>query len=201
MIKKVFKIEKNNLTRIIFFSTLLIGLVLIIYSSLPIVRAATELYDPLGGVTITGFGQKIISWFLDLAVPLTAIMTIWGAILLMSAGGDPKKIKQGQDALTSAVVGLAVVMIIEGLFSFSIKTIEQAENVSSLLQVIERYLLLIGGPIAIIMFLYGGFLMGTGTPDNIKKAKNVFIWTSVALGIISVFSVSSLISLINQLAK
>jgi hypothetical protein len=60
---------------------------------------------------------------------------------------------------------------------------------------------LIGGPIAIIMFLYGGFLMGTGTPDNIKKAKNVFIWTSVALGIISVFSVSSLISLINQLAK
>jgi hypothetical protein len=201
MIKKVFKIEKNNLTRIIFFSTLLIGLVLIIYSSLPIVRAATELYDPLGGVTITGFGQKIISWFLDLAVPLTAIMTIWGAILLMSAGGDPKKIKQGQDALTSAVVGLAVVMIIEGLFSFSIKTIEEANNVSSLLQVIERYLLLIGGPIAIIMFLYGGFLMGTGTPDNIKKAKNVFIWTSVALGIISVFSVSSLISLINQLAK
>jgi hypothetical protein len=201
MIKKVFKIEKNNLTRIIFFSTLLIGLVLIIYSSLPIVRAATELYDPLGGVTITGFGQKIISWFLDLAVPLTAIMTIWGAILLMSAGGDPKKIKQGQDALTYAVVGLAVVMIIEGLFSFSIKTIEQVESVSSLLQVIERYLLLIGGPIAIIMFLYGGFLMGTGTPDNIKKAKNVFIWTSVALAIISIFSVSSLISLINQLAK
>jgi len=201
MIKKMFKIKKNNLTRIIFFSTLLIGLVLIIYSSLPIVTAATELYDPLGGVTITGLGQKIISWFLDLAVPLTAIMTIWGAILLMSAGGDPKKIKQGQDALTYAVVGLAVVMIIEGLFSFSIKTIEQVKNVSSLLQVIERYLLLIGGPIAIIMFLYGGFLMGTGTPDNIKRAKNVFIWTSVALAIISVFSVSSLISLINQLAK
>ena len=201
MIKKVFKIEKNNLTRIIFFFTLLIGLSLIIYSSFPIVRAATELYDPLGGITITGFGQKIISWFLDLAVPLTAIMTIWGAILLMSAGGDPKKIKQGQDALTYAMVGLAVVMIIEGLFSFSIKTIQQAENVSSLLQIIERYLLLIGGPIAIVMFLYGGFLMGTGTPDNIKKAKNVFIWTSVALAIISIFSVSSLISLINQLAK
>ena len=211
MIKKVFKIEKNNLTRIIFFSTLLIGLVLIIYSSLPIVRVVravpeststdAELYDPLGGATITGFGQKIISWFLDLAVPLTAIMTMWGAILLMSAGGDPKKIKQGQDALTYAVVGLAVIMIIEGLFSFSIKTIEEANNVSSLLQVIERYLLLIGGPIAIIMFLYGGFLMGTGTPDNIKKANKVFIWTSVALAIISVFSVSSLISLINQLAK
>lgn len=200
MIRKLIKIKKNNLTRFVFFSTLLIGLFL---TTLNVFADGENIsiYDPLKGATINEFGQKIINWLLNLAVPLTAIMTIWGAIILMSAGGDPKKIKQGQNALGYAMGGLAVVMIIEGLFSFSIKTIEQAGDVASLLQIIQKYLLLIGGPLAIVMFLYGAFLIGTGTPENIKRAKSVFIWTSVALVIISVFSISSLISLINQLAK
>ncbi len=198
---KKFKIKKNNLTRLVFFSTLLVGLCLTNYLALAASSTDVMLYDPLGGMTIGGLGEKIIGWLLDLAVPLTAIMTIWGAILLMTTGGDPKKIKQGQNALAYAVGGLVVVMLIEGLFNFGIKTIEQASSLTVLINTIERYLLLIGGPLAIIMFLYGAFLVSTATPDNIKKGKNIFIWTSVALAIISIFSVANLINLINQLAK
>lgn len=157
--------------------------------------------DPLRGISLGGLADKILKWGLQIAVPLTAIMTIWGAILLMTAMGDPRKIKQGQSALTWAVVGLVVIMIIQGLFAFGKTTLEKAGSLTSLLSTIQRYLLLIGGPLSVVMFLYASFLLGTATPDNIKKGKNILIWTSVALAIISVFTVANLINLINQLAK
>ncbi len=166
------------------------------------VKAQTlDQVDPLKGIKLETLAEKILRWGLQIAVPITAIMTIWGAILLMTAMGDPRKIKQGQSALTWAVAGLVVIMVIQGLFEFGKTTLERVGSLTSLLNTIQRYLLLIGGPLSIVMYLYASFLLGTATPDNVKKGKNILIWTSVALAIISIFTVANLINLINQLAK
>lgn len=183
------------LTKIFIFSILLIAIFLTNYVF------AQGLPDPLGGRTLSSLVGTIINWLMQIAVPLTAIMTIWGAILLMTAMGNPQKIKQAQGALTWAVAGLVVIIILQGLFKFGQTTIEKAKGLSDLLNTIQQYLLYIGGPLAIVTFLYGSFLLGTATPENIKKGKNILIWTSVALAIISVFTVANLINIINQLAK
>jgi len=196
MLKKPLKIRKNNLTCLFMFFMLLLVLILTTSSA-----SAQQLYDPLRNVTIGGLGQRVSQWLLNIAIPLTAIMTIWGAILLMTAGGNPQKVKQGQNALTWAMGGLAIVILIEGLFKFGVETIVGAGTLTNLLNTIQRYLLLIGGPLAIVMFLYGAFLMGTAKLDNIKKAKSIFLWTSIALVVISVFTVANLINLINNLAR
>lgn len=44
----------------------------------------------------------------------------------------------------------------------------------------------VSGTIALVMFIYGGFLWLTsrGEPDKIKKGKDIFIWSVVGLAII-----------------
>jgi len=162
---------------------------------------AQGFYDPLHGQTLEGFANTIINGLMTLGVPLMAIMTIWGAINLVMAAGNPSKIKEAQQAIRWAIGGLVVVMLVEGLFKFGMQTVSGAGSLTQLLNTIQRYLLLIGGPLCIVMFLYGSFLMGTANMENIKKAKNIFIWTAVALAVISVATVANIISLINNLAK
>ena len=44
----------------------------------------------------------------------------------------------------------------------------------------------ISGSIALLMFIYGGFLWLTsgGSPEKIKKGKDVFVWSVIGLAII-----------------
>jgi hypothetical protein len=44
----------------------------------------------------------------------------------------------------------------------------------------------IGGPIAIVMYLYGSFLYVSGNPKNAEKGMKVLLWTSVAVAIIMI---------------
>jgi len=187
--------KKNNLTKLFLFSTLLVAIILTTSD------ASAQLVSPIRAKTIGGLMQQIVRWILNLAVPLSAVMTIWGAVLLMTAGGNPQKVKQAQNALGWAMGGLVIVMLIEGLFGFGKDLIANASSLTQLINTIQQYLLLIVGPLSLVMYFYGAFLMGTGNVENIKKAKSILIWTSVAVAIISIFSVANLINLINQLAK
>ncbi len=187
--------KKNNLTKLFLFSTLLVAIILTTSD------ASAQLVSPIKAKTIGGLMQQIVQWILNLAVPLSAVMTIWGAVLLMTAGGNPQKVKQAQNALGWAMGGLVVVMLIEGLFGFGKDLIANASSLTQLINTIQQYLLLIVGPLSLVMYFYSAFLMSTSNIESIKKAKSILIWTSVAVAIISIFSVANLINLINQLAK
>ncbi len=187
--------KKNNLTKLFLFSTLLVAIILITSD------ASAQLVSPIKAKTIGGLMQQIVQWILNLAVPLSAVMTIWGAVLLMTAGGNPQKVKQAQNALGWAMGGLVVVMLIEGLFGFGKDLIANASSLTQLINTIQQYLLLIVGPLSLVMYFYSAFLMSTSNIESIKKAKSILIWTTVAVAIISIFSVANLINLINQLAK
>jgi len=187
--------KKNNLTKLFLFSTLLVAIILTTSD------ASAQLVSPIKAKTIGGLMQQIVQWILNLAVPLSAVMTIWGAVLLMTAGGNPQKVKQAQNALGWAMGGLVVVMLIEGLFGFGKDLIANASSLTQLINTIQQYLLLIVGPLSLVMYFYSAFLMSTSNIESIKKAKSILIWTTVAVAIISIFSVANLINLINQLAK
>jgi len=64
-------------------------------------------------------------------------------------------------------------------------------------KVAEKFISIVGA-IALLMFIYGGFMWLTsgGEPDKIKKGKDVVIWSVVGLAII--FSSYLLVSIILQ---
>lgn len=146
---------------------------------------AQGLETPMKADSLTGALGSVSKWAFALASPLAILMAIWAAVLFITAGGDPGKIKQGRDALQWAVIGLAVVLLANSLVGIVQTKLGEADsNINSLIDVVVNYLQLIGGPLAILMFLLGAFLYSTGNPKNITKANQIFLWTSVGLVIL-----------------
>jgi uncharacterized membrane protein len=139
----------------------------------------------LKGDTITELIEKVTSFALNLVTPIVVLMSLYSAFLILTAAGDPKKITQGKQALTWTVVGLTVILISHGLIQIVGDT-ASSSSIDSLVQTIIRYMRNIGGPIAIVMYLYGSFLYVSGNPKNAEKGMKVLLWTSVAVAIIMI---------------
>ena len=54
--------------------------------------------------------SNIVTLLLQIAIPLSVIMIIWGGFLLMTAGGSEEKVRKGKDAMLNAVIGLAIAL-------------------------------------------------------------------------------------------
>ena len=75
--------------------------------------------NPLGGNGINNFGQLIqcvITYFAVYIAPLIAVlMIIYGAFVMLTAGGEPEKFASGRKMILYAIVGFAVILIATGL--------------------------------------------------------------------------------------
>jgi hypothetical protein len=143
------------------------------------------LVDPMGlseTNPIPQFITRISGYIFAIASPLAILMGIWAAVLFISAGGNPERVKQGKQTLTYAVIGLAVVLLANSMVNIVQTKIGETGNTpQGVIKVLTNYLPTIGGPLAIVMFVIGAFLYATGNPKNISKAYQIFIWTSVGL--------------------
>ena len=54
--------------------------------------------------------QNIINFLTTIAIGLAALMVVFGAIRLMTAGGSEEKVSSGKKAITSALVGLLIAL-------------------------------------------------------------------------------------------
>lgn len=61
--------------------------------------------------------QRIAGFLLLIATPILTIMVLWAGFLLLSSGGDPKRVQAGQKALLWAVIGFAIILINWGFAS------------------------------------------------------------------------------------
>jgi hypothetical protein len=53
--------------------------------------------------------SNILNFMLTIVIPLAAVMIIYGGFVLLTSGGDAKKISQGRNIITAAVVGVVIV--------------------------------------------------------------------------------------------
>jgi hypothetical protein len=180
MIKQIIKFIILSAMFLIFLAPIAYG---VSYDSDSPVSQGLE--NPMKADSINGIIAAVANWVLLLASPLTILMGIWAAVLFISAGGSPDKIKQGKATLTWAVIGLAVVLLANSMVNIIQTKIGETGNTpEGVIAVLTKYLPTIGGPLAIVMFIIGAFLYSTGNPKNITKANQIFIWTSVGLVIL-----------------
>ncbi len=65
-------------------------------------------------ITSTDFEQlalQILGYLEKVAVSVCIIMFFWGAFVMLTATGDPEKIKTARKVLIYAAVGLAVILL------------------------------------------------------------------------------------------
>lgn len=54
--------------------------------------------------------KNIINWMINVSFALAGGFIAWGAFDIMIAGGSPEKIEDGKKKITTAVIGLAIVL-------------------------------------------------------------------------------------------
>lgn len=59
--------------------------------------------------------KTIVSFLQTIAIPILAIMVIWGAFQMMFAAGNPENFKKGQKTIIWAVIGFAIILIANGI--------------------------------------------------------------------------------------
>lgn len=72
-------------------------------------------------------------------------------------------------------------------------------NVQGIIGRIIKFILGLTGVIALVMFIYGGFLWMTaaGSSDGIEKAKGILLWSTI--GIIIIFSAYAIVDFVINL--
>jgi len=78
--------------------------------------------NPLGDVTLQDIIQKIINVLFGLALLICPIFIVWGGFEIAIANGAEKKITEGRQKITYALVGL-VIMALASAFVKVIKSI------------------------------------------------------------------------------
>jgi hypothetical protein len=70
--------------------------------------------------------------------------------------------------------------------SYSITNPLQAQNLTDVIKAVGSAIVNVVIPIAVIMYVWAGFLYLTAgaKPDNINKAKDIFKWTTIGLAIV-----------------
>ncbi len=78
-----------------------------------------SLTNPLQGAcsTITDCANKIIDLLITIAVPIVAIMVLYGGFQIITAGGNPEKFKNGRNTILYAAIGFVAVLAAKGVVS------------------------------------------------------------------------------------
>lgn len=112
------------LTKIGFVAFLLIGLnVIFQFSPTNYVFAdISQLVDPLAGrftdYSLGGIIKELLPFIFGLAAMISLLFLLWGAIRYMIARGDPKALDAAKATITSAIIGLLIIIFSAALSFF-----------------------------------------------------------------------------------
>jgi hypothetical protein len=77
-----------------------------------------------GGVTIEqpggdliGIIDRVTKFLIAIAVPITAIMVIWGAFQILTAADNPEQFRKGRTTIVYAAMGFGIVLLSQGVVS------------------------------------------------------------------------------------
>ena len=103
-----------------FFFTLLITMILI-GSTTPVVFAQTagtsdtsssiQIPNPIPCDDVSCVLTQVIRYILGGVALLATLMFVWGGVLLLSSGGNEKRITQGKETLAWAAIGIVVILL------------------------------------------------------------------------------------------
>ncbi len=67
--------------------------------------------DPLGGKDFITILKQIVNFLILAAIPITALMIIYGAYQIMFAGGDTEKVKTGKNTILYTVIAFVIILL------------------------------------------------------------------------------------------
>lgn len=79
---------------------------------------ALVIENPLKANSFQELILNIVDFLFNLAIPIMALMIIWGGFLFVTATGKEESIRQGKQLILWAVIGFIVILLAKGLIAF-----------------------------------------------------------------------------------
>ena len=77
--------------------------------------AAISIENPLDYDTIAELIESIANILFWVAAAITPLMVLIGSFLIMTAAGEPSKVKKGRDFIIYAAIGLGALLLSKGI--------------------------------------------------------------------------------------
>mgnify|MGYP001209275623 CR=1 FL=1 len=157
-------------------------------AALPGQSSAVEFKNPLGSVTsLDGLLQKILTNLRLIVGTLAIIFIIIGGLMYMMSAGSETMIKKARNAITAAVIGLAIAVAAPTFLNQIYEIVGQSNGGITLKTIAENvltFLLSIVGIIAIITLMIGGGMYMTAYGDEKRMDKSKALLVAAVIGII-----------------
>jgi len=76
-----------------------------------------EIPNPLDYESLEEFVDHIITFLFYVSLFLVPLMVLIGAFYFLTAGGDPKRIKTGQNIILYTVIGFGIILFAKGIIA------------------------------------------------------------------------------------
>lgn len=148
-----------------------------------------EFTNPITPTTIPGFLQALLNSLRGIIVVVSIIFILIGAIMYMVSAGSEKMITTAKSCITGALIGLAIAMaapsFLQEILTMigSNQTVPGAITLQAIALNVLRFLLSIGGVIAIISLIIGGITYTTayGDEERLDKAKKIIAYSLLGI--------------------
>lgn len=85
---------------------------------------AIEITNPLKYNTIEELIKKIVEFLQQLALVVTALVIVLAGFYFVTAAGEPAKVNQGKKMILYALIGLAIILMAQGIIELIEKVIK-----------------------------------------------------------------------------
>lgn len=146
--------------------------------------------NPIRVDSIEGLLGNFLGVLQRIIVVLSIIFIVIGAIMYMTSMGDTGQIGKAKNAITAAIVGLAIALAAPSFLKEVLLIIGQdpgqvggALSLSQIAVRVLNFLLSISGVIAMIMMVVGAimYLTAAGDTKDIDKGKAIFKWSVIGV--------------------
>ena len=77
-----------------------------------------EFINPIANSSVVGLVNAVASWLFRISIPIAVVMIIYAGVLMMTAQGKKERFELGKQVLRDTVIGLVVIFISGGIFTF-----------------------------------------------------------------------------------
>jgi len=92
---------------------------ILIFSALiiPVGISAVEIINPLVATSFDQIIGAIVDLIFYVGLIVTPLMIVIAGLLILTAGGDPKRVEQGRHIIIYALIGLFIILFAKGIIS------------------------------------------------------------------------------------
>ena len=87
----------------------------ILYSVAVLPALAVTFANPIKYGTIPQVIDAIVNFLMIVSIPLLAGAIIYGALIMITSAGDPKKFQNGYNTMIFAVIGFIIILLAKGI--------------------------------------------------------------------------------------